>query len=543
MAVDLTARPYGYDWCRMPIPIRINSDKKTTQAAVNSVWRLSVPSAAGFTDNKSLTIVYGDVEINMGSTTTPAADNGNEYLAENATALAASYFQRNYYINRDFIVTSGTLFGVFTVTFTAINDGAQYNPTIITDDSAITFTQVTPGADATPNPNFAYLVDIYLQMVNDDDLNAYPFVKLPTLVIAPNTGESELDIAGEIYPYTQPEPPNQFTGNGFLQPEYMRKQALRYKVKFTEAYGTNPAPQIGQEMISFLSFIDCSIAYRGGVRKDIYDYIYNIGSGTVSAWISERLWLTSLPGGTWRRVSPRQYNWLSIITNSIIDDAIVKIRYYNSPSGYTEYDLFTLSWPAGRTSDDYLPLRIPVGLPTTLPIHAPGFAFNKYQIRIVDGNDDTELYSPVTFYVEPEHALERILIFENSLGGWESWRFIGGKVHFAEVTGEVYTKLNDLFNNVKHTPDMGNHNTLLHEEIELNSGPLANLDEVYLLLELLISECVYYQNYFDEHKDYFRVVRIADTFQLHQDDNAHFYISFKVRKAWKDSVHGFLPVF
>jgi hypothetical protein len=543
MAVDLTERPYGYDWCRMPIPIRIDSDKKTTQAAVKSIWRLTVPSPAGFTNGKVLTIVYGDVEITLQSTTTPAADNGNQYLAEDVSGLVGVYFQRNYYINRDFIVSSSSSIGVYSLIFTAINDGAQYNPTILTDDSAITFTQVIAGADATPNPNFAYLVDIYLQKENSDDLNDIPFTKLPTMVLAPNTDESEVDIASEIFPYTNPQPPTPFPGIGFTQPEYMRKQALRYKVKFAEAYGTTPAPQIGQEMISLLPFIDCSIAFRGGVRKDIYDYIYNTGDGTAGTWFTERLWLTSLPGGTWRRVSIRQYNWLSILTNSIIDDAIVKIKYYNTSSGSTEYNLFTLAWPAGRTSDDYLPLRIPVGLPTALPIHAPSFAFNKYEIRIVDGNDGTELYAPVTFYVEPEHTLERTLIFENSLGGWESWRFIGGKVHFAEVTGEVYTKLNDLFNNVKHTPDMGNHNTMLQEEMELNSGPLANLDEVYLLLELLISECVYYHNFFDEHKDYFRVVRIADTFQLHQDDNNHFYISFKVRKAWKDSTHGFLPVF
>lgn len=550
--ISVIKRPYGIDWCRMPMPLRLNSDRKfaTVITPYFATFRFSFPYPGGLTSGKYIRIQYNGITIVFTGTPTPEADSGTQYYADGTNFGSADiYFQRNYYINRDFNVTHSINIGASTqtITFTAKAVGTKYKGTIDTDDSIITPQNSIGGTDASPTPNFAYLIDIYLQKTNTDNVNGAAFERLSTIALAPNTSWSEVDLAPEILPYTKPQPPTPYPGIGFTTPEYLRLQALRYKVKITEVYGTEPTPQIGEELIALVPYIDSQIAVRGGVQKNIYPWVYYQGNdnwahGTACTWHDDKLWLTSLPLNILRRVSKRQYNWLTILAKGDIDGAKVKIKYFNDASGNTEFTLFTLDWPNTRTTDDAIPLRIPVGLPVALGIHAPSFEFNKYQILIIDA-EDNPLYPPVTFWVEPEHANERFLFFENGLGGWESLRLIGGKVNFGEVTGEMYTRLNDLFNDVKHTPDEGNTGTVLQEEMELNSGPLHTVEELYWFVEMLVSENIYFYNYYNEHADYYRVKRIPDTFQLQQDDNNHFYINFKVRKAWKDSATGFLPIY
>lgn len=529
----------------MPMPLVMDSDRKKLQVGTVAVWRIKVTGTT-IAVGKYIKINYGDTEVIFNTTTTAGSDIGTDCWVDPGNAVNSGvYLQRNYFINRDFTVSSFVFLGNTYFQFTANYPGAAYNATVVSDDSNISFISNTVGVDATPNPNFAYLVDIYVQKINADDATTEPYEKIQTITLAPNTDTSEVDLAPELLPYTQPAPPTPYPGTGFSQPEYMRSQALRYRVIYSEVYGTTPVPQIADDVYAGVAFIDANIAIRGGIRKNLQAYIFDesvgISTGTALMFDNEKLWLTSFSRAFMRRVSPRQYQWLTILATGALDGAVVKVKYFNSATGGTEYNLFTISWPTDRTSADAVQLRIPVGLPTILPIHSPSFAFNKYEIRIADPDDGTDIYPAVAFYVEPEHIYERFLIFENSLGGWESWRFIGGRVNFAEVTGEVYTKLNDLFNDYKHTPETGNHSTLLQEEMELNSGPLKSIDEVYWLVELLISECIYFHNYFNQHNDYYRITRVPGTFQLHQDDNNHYYINLKVRKAWQDTTYGFIP--
>jgi hypothetical protein len=545
--ITILKRPVAIDWCKMPMPFRLDSDRKYTQSSVISVWRLEVANP-GFNDGCFVRVEYGNVEVLFNGTTTPGTDIGTDYLVDLGNAAgAAAYFARNYEINRDFTVGVASVTGFTYIIFTARTAGATFNPTVTTNDPDVTFAQVTTGVDATPNPNFAYLLDLYVQKVNSDNVNTEPFEKLPSIIIAPNQGPSEIDLAPELLPYTQPEPPTPLAG--FNAPEYMRKQALRFRAKWTEIYGQNVEGQVAIDLIGGVPAINANIAVRGGVRKNIYPWVYeqgnvNIGGGTAFTWAVDNIWLTNLAGIIKRRVSKRQFNWLSILATGLVESAEVKIRYYSDATTFTEDTLFTLAWPSGRTTNDVLPLRIPVGLPTALAITgAPVLPFNKYDVRIIDGNDGSPLYPAVTFFVEPEHANERFLFFENSFGGWESVRFIGGRTNFAEVQGELYTRLTDLFNDVKQVPESGNYSTTLTEEMELNSGPLKNMDEVFFLVELLMSETIYFYNYYDDHNDYFRVTRVADSFQLTQDDNHHYFINLKVRKAWQDKAYGYLPIY
>lgn len=541
--ITVSSRPQGIDWCRQPMPFILNSNRKTVAVAAKASFRLRITNP-GFTVNKFITIKYGNVELTMNGVASPTTDSGTQY-SSGAVSTAIAYFQRNYFLDRDFVITLSTGTGFNDIVFTAKYDGAEYNADVTTDDTNVTFTSLVTGVTATPNPNFAYLIDVYLQKVNSDTPTDEPYIKLPSIALAPNTGTSELDVACELLPYTKPEPPI-LGSSSWEDATYLRKQALRYYLRWAEAYGTNFTPQVSERLIGGVTGINANVAIRGGVRKNILPWVYeqgnvNVGGGTANTWAEDKIWLTNYNEP--RRVSERQPNWLTILAKGSINDAKVNVRYYDTPTHYNEFFITTLTWPVGRPNDDVLPLRIPVGLSKLLQIAgSPGYPFYRYDVVIYDENDNL-LYGPVRFNVEPEHYYERVLIFENSLGGWESLRLIGGKVNFAIVEGEQYTKLNELFADNKHTPETGNYASAFTEEIELNSGPLKSIQEVYWYVEMLISECIYLYNFYDEHNEYFRVTRVPDTFQLMQDDNNHFYINLKVRKAFKDEAFGYLPIY
>lgn len=222
---------------RNPIWLKLQSDDYRTGTPAVAVNYLDFTGAVAADDLLVLTWAKGAATITAATSPDdsgrqiPAGDGGDAYV----TGLVA-WFQGNYFIDRDFIVTVVTGGTYPRLVFTARNKGAEYTFPAVAVGS-FSSGNTTPGVSYSVKPNFGHYVEVWVQNLAHTSYDRVYFAVVP--LDGPDLTTSTIDLAYILHPYLsldQPQP-----GGSVWQT--CLGSCRNYYVKYAQYYGDDPSIQ------------------------------------------------------------------------------------------------------------------------------------------------------------------------------------------------------------------------------------------------------------------------------------------------------------
>lgn len=390
------------------------------QAGVKSTWSITFTSVSTVGD--TLSIAYADASILFTCDTTQLA-NGTSFIAgasPDDAALAFFYGASiNYFLTRDFIIDrTGD-----TVSFTAKNTGAQYDPALVSPSGSLTVTHAiaTPGASRVYRSQHHVGLAIWVEEENGTDV----YTRLQDQAGYPNNDSIvEFDISTWLRPFLDPDPVPFALNVAMPAAASVKRYYLQYWSRYLNFLGDQPIKRI--ETSAPLR------AWLAGYPREEY--------GRFTAWTTVAF---ANPSHflTWRgRTTPREVtksevhtlNWRNAFTsagNPTPDpfslDVLVLfssgafsswLPVITTPYANIQHNPFSI-WPTGWNA---------IGLDAVLADAAldPADAV-AYSVRIRYTGDNTVVSEKYTFNLVAPDYQELHIQFFNSLGAWESVRLTG----------------------------------------------------------------------------------------------------------------------
>lgn len=509
----------------------LSSNKLPVSPAIAAVYKIELQPGTWFTDGATIKFKWGigdeAVEFTMFGTSLPGLDNAYYYLTtafvSEATAYADAtpHFNANYYLNRDWIIVASPT----EITFTARNKGSAYNLDWTTTDANVILSQVTAGADAFTPENYTVLADVYIQENYDPVLNANPYTRVKSIQHRPSENNTvEFDFKELLHPYL-----------GTAQPVLGETPTLchqinkRWFIRFTEHYGTIP---VGQKVIrvpnsptGFFRVIKGGLSHRD--ERAALGYY----SDVIAAYFQNEGQLL-----TWRNfaryVTPNQPEWLYLLHGpASAAEVYVKCKVY-----YTDGTDLTYTAHAVLTGEfNNNVWRYPVGYnQIDVGGQDPSKEVARYDVWI-ENDQGTQLAGLIRFYLEIPHHYERYLVYENSLGGYDTLRIYGGHKGGVKVESGQFEKMVPYNFSADSYEAVGNYNTQYSEEFDASTGALKSESELKQLTELLISEHVFIYDPLANTITTTPIALVRDSFSLVEDDNTAYALNFKYRNAFNES--------
>lgn len=368
---------------------------------------------------RKIVISYGNVSQSFTAAPVLPPQGNNLKSGPGSWALASdwvAYFQANYYLNRDFIITAPNNAGTPRVVFTAKQIGSAYNfiPVLYT---SVYVRNVTAGADKVKKKNHSLEVKCLVKRPDSSDFDVVYVEKIPY-----RNARVTLNIAKLLHAELTPDfPPAWDT----TVPWKHARSTRKYRLQVAEGDG-DPLSFQPQE-----TFPDAYVHYGGtGFRGNL--------NKTATEWIqgasaSQDRFLKL--GSEVRWLQTDEPHWLTFLnTRGDITSLKVQIRVeYQDNSIVT----VTRDVEGGLLSKESITLPVWI---SALNLHTvdPAKAIRSYYVRLLSGTDAiSEELRFVLDYANREH--KQYFVYLNSLGGWDSFLAYGeSSYNFTLSNQQVY---------------------------------------------------------------------------------------------------------
>ena len=399
MALTIASPPPDIGGTRRPILVQFSTDQQAVTPGVpQDVTYQNNQYAA---EDDTVVLEFNGITVTMTAKDAPDG-SGTQFRAGIVSFNEnLAYFQSNYWLGRYFEVTSpqGNR-----IRFTAREAGTHLNITR-TASWAGGFDELsnTPGTDTVTLDNFQAWLDLYIERERDsNDYGTGPVAKLTAAQNA--AGLFTFDLSAILDGHVEDCPPPALAG-AILKTELPLR---RFKLRYTEAWGSPPAPAAIAAGGPYFSF-------RGRREHE--------SAGTHNNGFADTF-LTGRP--LTKTVYRGQADYLYFLVN-LANAVTVTVRSYDGNGGI----LGTLPL-AVPSYFNHTVLKIPTG-PQQLSLPA-GTA--SYTVQVFYGNPGTS--RTYTFSISdkcPPHGT--YLLFRNALGGYESLPVTGRKTKKGSFTHET----------------------------------------------------------------------------------------------------------
>lgn len=364
--------------------------------------------------DETFTLNWGSHSIIFTAKATPD-NSGTQFKSTSGDPMATwiletiEYLQKNYYLLKDFEIEVGPSSEI--IAFTTREKGDEY--TLLYSDETVNITEFSQvdGADKTMEDFYEYVVMIYM-------LIGANYVKIGEDSAVPDSDQiAYFDIADWF---------NQYLISSFTYPDgndmiiERAEMTQKYKLLFCERYG-NP-PEAKEVWGAALSPKDVAV---GGISKDARGILNDNGNKFTDEW-SEKF-LTWFPRGT-KTISP--YSVSPYMINKLYFLAQVEYVDAKLVSKAKTHAGFDTAWETVEQQTLNATQIVECITSWNKVFDKAGFAgvytdYKEYQVKFVDSGGVylTETFEYSIDYKNYEN--ERVFLFRNSLGVYESLRTLG----------------------------------------------------------------------------------------------------------------------
>ncbi len=221
---------------RSPVRLVLQDMEHLQLAGTPCRWSLTFYGASSPGD--TVTIRYGDVSIVFTAAATALA-NGTSYATGGTSAAAAAAFaagaKLNYFLARDFIIVASGA----TITFTARENGAAYQPGTVTGTgaAALQFQVLIPGTDRVYRAQH----HVGLALWVEDPYDTGSWHRMPDQAGHPDAdSEVEFDLAQWLRPWLMPDEVPYNLAAPMLATQSMKRFYAQYWSRYATADNAQP---------------------------------------------------------------------------------------------------------------------------------------------------------------------------------------------------------------------------------------------------------------------------------------------------------------
>ncbi len=304
-----------------------------------------------------------------------------------------------------------------------------------------------------------YLATAWVYMANEHNSTLSDFTKIGELELYPAANNlASIDIS-EILDsfFTAPEIPTSTTNALVECTEINREFFLLIGQKFGDPVARKK--QVRSDVLRVL---------KGGVRHP--EFLEETNELTLPPYNGKYLTLR-----TTREVAADQLDWLFICPHKDDTEGAVQVQLF-----YTDYSTTTQLLWGGQTVERFKTYQFAAGFTQAgIKAIADGEGKTCYKYTLQFGEDAGILFIPrselATFYVMPDDHLATVMHYENTLGGVESWQFIGNRFLAGSKSSQSYrTPLED-FATVDFQ-ELSSYNEEDTPQLVFNTGPMSQSD-------------------------------------------------------------------
>ena len=491
-----------------PVGIKLQTDNYIVTPAVTQVLDLIFTGGAAVNDN--FTLKWANATVVFTFVTSPDSSGSQlpKYVSgdvDDWLDTVITYLNYNYYIYTDFIVSlvSGNPSGG-TIRFTAKASGVDYALTVTENITNCTASN-TAGADAVVNSNFSINLDVYVY-------SGSAWVKSGSLVLPPDANNQTVFFVEQ---FLKSYLPAAVPGAGEDSIQKLTDEVIQWKIVYAESYG---------DTVYFKKITEGSAKYAIRAGLNFTDFP---GNDFFATWLpANKKFLTWSPN--YKKINTTQDEYLNfLLYGSITEINLICKCWYSD--GTTQ----TLSLLTQGTTAKYDLYRIPAGY-TQLAIASnftipAGESVLKYDLWLTD-QSDAVISEVKTFVVDQLYFKnERILIFENSMGGWDTLRCKGLSEYSVDTDSIPIEKILPDYWSLTSFDNSGRFADVNHGYIDsavVRTGYMT-LAELKWLKDLLISE-----NVFELRTAYIPVRISKGSFKLYKDNDDLYALEFVLIDAF-----------
>lgn len=452
----------------------------------------------------AFTISWNNLEITFTLATTPD-DSGEEITKatggqsiDDWMAIFAADLMANYYLARDFDYEVDT--DADKITLTAKETGDEYSVTVDAEDLDNVVITPTSGTDTTPREGYELLcrvskVNGSIILLNEDRL-------------APDTGGNvEFDLHDLFLPELTAE--FKWPEESSTLHEKRTNHIKKYRLDYAELFenGVKRLTPYQETVYAILGAFDYKlVAGLNDVEYSFLDFI-----------ITYKSFLTWQP--TTKTINQGQPEKLFFLVFNDISSIEVHVKVYWTDgtdsgdqelatiSGVSQYDVYELM--VGYSQIDFSKWSLK--------------EVEKYEIWLEDNSGNVQSQARSYILDTKTHRHERIFLFRNSFGGFDTLRAIGRKVHYNEYERMILEKNDEEFS-VKEV-----YQALESQLFTINTGWITR-DQKNWLRELFLSQEVY--EIINGYK--FPIIITNDKIDLFDDDTYLYDLKIEYKYSFKD---------
>lgn len=361
--------------------------------------------------NRVIPLRYGNVSIDF-RTMNPLLPITGTNLPTGFGDLAhvqamQAYFQANFYLNRDFIISVPNDSTRPRVVFTAKNVGSGFNfvPAIYTNILVI---NVTAGTAAEKKKNMALALECQVLRLGTADV----FDTVYSERIPYRGTQIKINIAELLHAELTPDFPSAWnTVTPWKHSRSLRKYRLRAAEGYGDTFQLQPQETFPEVYVHF-----GGTGFKQGFGKTPYEWVRG-------ATAADDRFLRNSPDIRYLQTDEPQ--WLSFLnTRADIASLIIQVRIE-----YVDNSIVTISKTPGIALSNNECVSIPVWI-TALELQLVDNtkAIRSYYVRLKSGSDFvSEEVRFVIDYANREH--KQYFVFLNSVGGWDSFLAYGKSSH------------------------------------------------------------------------------------------------------------------
>jgi len=166
-------------FAKNPIGYEVESDAMVATAGIKAIGKIQFAST-GPVNGETFTLAWGDNSVEFTFATSPSADSSVQLRVKGADSLAVfvaalvAYFERNYLVFEDFVITYDNSGATEKIIFTAREVGVDYTTGFTGAPTNVTFPAGTAGVDQTLQDNAKIKSEVWLE----ENFDADDFIKI-----------------------------------------------------------------------------------------------------------------------------------------------------------------------------------------------------------------------------------------------------------------------------------------------------------------------------------------------------------------------------
>jgi hypothetical protein len=401
--------------------------------------------------------------------------------------------------------------------------GSDYSITSTKDTCEATFTD-TAGTDKTLRDFYRIVLQVYIKDLSGEVSFLDNFVQIGEDSVTPDgSGVAEFDISE----YLKPELSSDITYPEDMNTLLIKHAELSKEFMFRYA-------EVYDGTVRKLEMSGGMFALKGGVSKYILGRLNETDSDFNTWWGSKGQFLSWHPDNKLTRAGvPEKLYWLNMLGGTKTILYLVRIYRKSNLSPVT----VILGSKAGVVPGDILEVICGVDVMNNHAESAPSDSVDSEDILYYDialayvGNYGVPVMVTVwkRFTIDDTYNInEKVFLFRNSFGAYESVRMNGARGKTAEYERQIVEN-SPVFDFTFGKPEQNQRQVTEQQTFVCNSG-FKRRQYIDWLRELMLSKDVYEL----DNKILFPVIISQDKVALEQDDNFLYNLEFEYRRAYSD---------